>query len=326
MLNSVRRLTWWHIRGTARSNWPRFRQHIATQTEMLREDLEATGLGPEPPAAVRRSTARRAFAVAHANQVLLIGTLVNACALQALVIVTVVRAPSWAMSDMLVPIFLVTFMYSWPVLWRLWVTYLGRGSLRAIRQSTPVALALRVIGSCAHLVTSPASVHTAQVGLVSKDLRLAERSVLRGPYRFGTVPRSSPRRKHLTLHARLVVSALRKAELQLDTDPIAGARELSRLLISIAENYAAGRLGALLSDEELKGLEPVTDHTALRETLHLVITLMVVGAVGWLGTWYGGKIGVDSPWSLIPAAIAAVLVFPRLRKTGPDLLMSYLGP
>ncbi|MER5729679.1 hypothetical protein ABT084_15295 [Streptomyces sp. NPDC002138] len=122
------------------------------------------------------------------------------------------------------------------------------------------------------------------------------------------------------------MAALRRAELQLDADTADGARELSRLLILVAEGYASGRLGSLLPEDELEDLEPVRDRTALWETLHVIGALAAIGAVGWVSTWYGEKIGVEAPWSLIPAAIAAVLVFPRLRTAGPDLLMSYLGP
>ncbi|MFD9520231.1 hypothetical protein [Streptomyces sp. NPDC059979] len=122
------------------------------------------------------------------------------------------------------------------------------------------------------------------------------------------------------------MAALRRAELQLDADTADGARELSRLLILVAGGYASSHLGALLPEDELKDLEPVRDRTALWETLHVMVALAVIGAVGWAGTWYGKQIGVESPWSLIPAAIAAVLVFPRLRRTGPDLFMSYLSP
>ncbi|MFB7058279.1 hypothetical protein ACFCXT_34800 [Streptomyces vinaceus] len=122
------------------------------------------------------------------------------------------------------------------------------------------------------------------------------------------------------------MAALRRAELQLDADTVDGARELSRLLILVAEGYASARLGSLLPEDELNDLEPVRDRTALWETLHVMAALAVIGAVGWTGTWYGQQIGAEAPWSLIPAAIAAVLVFPRLRTAGPDLLTSYLGP
>ncbi|MCJ0871156.1 hypothetical protein [Streptomyces sp. AP-93] len=98
------------------------------------------------------------------------------------------------------------------------------------------------------------------------------------------------------------------------------------MLLSVAENYSLGRLGALLPEEDLKDLQPVRDRTALKETLHLAAALALVGAVGWLGTWYGAKLGIESPWTLVPAAVVAVLIYPRLRTTGPDLLMSYLGP
>lgn len=223
----------------------------------------------------------------------------------------------------LCPVFV---LYTTLLLWRLWVTYFARGNLRSLRQFAPVVFAIRTIRSCATLLTTPPASRHAHVNRVSRTLRSSERSLLLGPSRFGSAPRSSPRRKQLRLHARLVVAALRQAELRLDTDPVQGAKELSRMLLSVAENYSLGRLGALLPEEDLKDLQPVRDRTALKETLHLAAALALVGAVGWLGTWYGAKLGIESPWTLVPAAVVAVLIYPRLRTTGPDLLMSYLGP
>ncbi|MFF3209516.1 hypothetical protein ACFYYB_02525 [Streptomyces sp. NPDC002886] len=153
---------------------------------------------------------------------------------------------------------------------------------------------------------------------MSKCLRGVERAILRGPGRFGTVPRSSPRRKQLKLHARLVVAALRQPEVRLDTHPVEAARELSGLLTTVVDDYACGRLGSMLPEEALKDLTPVKDHTALRETLHLALALAIVGAVGWLGTWFGGTIGVESPWTLIPAAVVAVLVSHGPVRTWTD--------
>ncbi|MFE3991553.1 hypothetical protein ACFXPW_07625 [Streptomyces goshikiensis] len=293
-------------------------------TSNLSQDLQSLTSTPDVPPAVRAAIRRRVFAAVSANQVSAIVYFTAMTALISLMVFVISRlrpgeGPLWWPYAFVV-------LYSAPFAWKVWVTYFSRGNLRCLRQFAPVTFAIRAIQSCAALVTAPSAARIAHVDAVSRALRSSEQSLLRGPSRFGSAPRSSPRRKQLKLHARLVVAALRQAELRLDTDPVEGAKELARLLVSVTDNYASGRLGALLPEEDLKDLEPVADRTALRETLHLVCALLVIGAVGWAGTWYGAKIGVESPWSLIPAAIAAVLVFPRLRKTGPDLLISYLGP
>ncbi|MCM1971336.1 hypothetical protein [Streptomyces sp. G1] len=296
-------------------------------TATLSQDLQVLTSTPDVPPAVRAVIRKRVFAAACANQ--------GAC-------MAVLTAPfafllglekyvgAW-IRDGEAPTTLRWFLpaavlYTAPMWWRLWVNYFARGSLRPLRQFVPVIAAIRAIRSCAMLAAATPTSRPAYVDVVSRTLREAERAVLRGPARSGSAPRSSPRRKQLRLHARLVVAALRQAELRLDTDPLQGAKELSRMLISVAENCSLGRLGALLPEEDLKDLQPVRDRTALKETLHLAGALALVGAVGWLGTWYGAKLGIESPWTLIPAAVVAVLIYPRLRRTGPDLLMSYLGP
>ncbi|MFD4246749.1 hypothetical protein ACFWP3_34920 [Streptomyces sp. NPDC058525] len=142
---------------------------------------------------------------------------------------------------------------------------------------------VRTIKACANVVTAHASARPARTEAVSKCLRGTERAILRGPNRFGTVPRSSPRRKRLKLHARLVAAALRQPEVRLDTHPVEAAKELSQLLVTVVDNYASGRLGALLPEETLKDL--------------------------------GATLGIEIPWTLIPAAVVAVLIYPRLRTT-----------
>lgn len=320
-------LKWWMLRGTGRSNWPRLRRRIVTLMATLSHDLQVLTSTPDVPPAVRAVIRKRVFAAAGANQVSFIAVLALAVALLVgFVGFTGAQHRAGEEPATLRWFLPAAVLYIAPMGWRLWVTYFARGSLRPLRQFVPVVAAIRVIRSCATLALAPTAARPAHVDTVSRTLRGAERAVLRGPARFGSAPRSSPRRKQLRLHARLVVAALRQAELRLDTDPVQGAKELSRMLIAVAENYSNGRLGALLPAEDLKDLQPVRDRTALKETLHLAGALALVGAVGWLGTWYGAKLGIESPWTLVPAAVVAVLIYPRLRTTGPDLLMSYLGP
>ncbi|MGW1771990.1 hypothetical protein [Streptomyces sp. NPDC002104] len=293
----------------------------------MSQDLQVLTSTPDVPPAVRAVLRKRVFAAAGANQVAFIGLLALAVALfVGFVGFTAEQQRAGEEPATLRWYLPAAVLYVAPMLWRLWVTYFARGSLRPLRQFLPVVAAMRAIRSCATLAVSPAASRPAHVDAVSRSVRAAERAILRGPTQYGSASRSSPRRKQLGLHARLVVAALRQAELRLDTDPVQGAKDLSRMLISVAENYSTGRLGALLPEEDLKDLQPVRDRTALKETLHLAGALALVGTVGWLGTWYGAKLGVESPWTLVPAAIVAVLVYPRLRTTGPDLLMSYLGP
>ncbi|KPI10257.1 hypothetical protein OV450_3324 [Actinobacteria bacterium OV450] len=322
---------WPLLRGTGRGNWAVIHADIAKVAADTETGLTATGAALPLPPPVRDAVRRRTFALWHANQVILITTFVIWGAL----------AAAWASfghwpapargalqnaGTVQVVLAAAVLMYAPSYVMRWWISLRGAGRTHAYRQYAPVASALRLIRCCSALATAPAGRRHARAADVSRALRTLERTLLAAPGRTGSIPRSSPRRRNARLHARLVVSALRRAEAGLDTDRAAAVRDLSGLALTVAERHAEGRYAALLPDEELAGLDPAADWIALRETLHLAGALLLVGAVGWAGAWAGGRLGVEAPWTLVPAAVAAVIAFPRLRANGPDLLLSFLSP
>ncbi|MEU3778622.1 hypothetical protein AB0F11_36555 [Streptomyces sp. NPDC032472] len=320
------------LRGTARSNWAVIHADIARVAADTQTGLAATGAARLLPPPVRDAIRRRTFALWHANQVIpLITTFLIWGAL----------AVAWASFDhwpapartalqntgtAQVVLAAAVLMYAPSYLMRWWISLLGTGRTQAYRQYSPAAAVLRLIRCCAASTTAPPGRRHAAAADVSRALRALERSLFAAPGRTGTIPRSSPRRKNARLHTRRVVSALRRAEAGLDTDRATAIRDVADLALTVAARHAEGRYAALLPDEELAGLEPVADWIAVRETLHLAGALLLVGAVGWAGSWAGSRLGVETPSTLIPAAVAAVIVFPRLRANGPDLMLCFLSP
>ncbi|WP_269246314.1 hypothetical protein [Streptomyces sp. Qhu-G9] len=80
----------------------------------------------------------------------------------------------------------------------------------------------------------------------------------------GTVPLFSARQRQVKRHAGQVAAVLKNLEARLDTDPDSAVRELGSALLTIAERYAQGRVGALLSEEQIGDIQPVQDHEARR--------------------------------------------------------------
>ncbi|MFG2841687.1 hypothetical protein ACGF12_00720 [Kitasatospora sp. NPDC048296] len=69
----------------------------------------------------------------------------------------------------------------------------------------------------------------------------------------------SPRRKEIRVHAARVIGALRQAEAKLDSDPDGALRELAVMLVTISENYAAGKYTALLPEDQLEQARAARD-------------------------------------------------------------------
>jgi hypothetical protein len=107
---------------------------------------------------------------------------------------------------------------------------------------------------------------------------------LRKAHRWrNTVPMFSRRHGKLKRHAALVVAALLAAEGRLDVDPIAARVELARLLHKIAERFVASRIGAMLDEDDLGGLQAAHNW----EPLRLATLVVSLPAMTWLPTLLG---------------------------------------
>lgn len=99
-------------------------------------------------------------------------------------------------------------------------------------------------------------------------------------------------RRELKLHAAKVVMALRLAEGQQDIEPGPALKEMTRILVTVAERYAEGKVGELLDhdDHALVGIDPAPDYEPLR-----IAGVFAAGVVG--------------------AILASLLKFPELAQT-----------
>ena len=143
-------------------------------------------------------------------------------------------------------------------------------------------LVLRIIASinqCASTLRERATERPAALCVLDRRCRKVERLLFRVHRTSRSIPSRSPRRPHVKRHAAHVAGALREQLNRVDTDPDQGLRDLALLLTRIGDNYAAGRPGALLCEEALADVRPVSRFlSAWRESAHMA--LMILAAMG----------------------------------------------
>ncbi|MBQ0986844.1 hypothetical protein KBZ10_20475 [Streptomyces sp. F63] len=136
------------------------------------------------------------------------------------------------------------------------------------------------------------------------SLRVAER-VIRRAYRTRNVSARRHHRRHLRAHAAHVIGALRAVEVRQDRDSAAAYHDLAVMLLTIAERYAEGRIGELLDEADLVGVEPVVDRAGLRFAAAGAVVLGVLGAASWGGV----PAEVMGPLLGVTATAAVVLAY-----------------
>ncbi|GAQ55571.1 hypothetical protein [Streptomyces acidiscabies] len=117
---------------------------------------------------------------------------------------------------------------------------------------------------------------SSPAAMMERHLLSAEHFILTAWKRWPTLKeRAVKHRRHaLQEHAGLVAAALRKEALRLDGPECDEAlKRLAEMLITIAERYSDGHLGALLPKNDLEGLTPVRHREGWQ------LTLMVSGIV-----------------------------------------------
>ncbi|MEU1895988.1 hypothetical protein [Streptomyces pristinaespiralis] len=107
---------------------------------------------------------------------------------------------------------------------------------------------------------------------------VACRHIRRATTSVPTIPVASHRRKELRRHGALVVAAVHRAEKGLDRDRDEARKEIAELMLTICERFTDGRIGALLDESRLTGVEPVSSREWIR--LPTAVSLTVGGAVG----------------------------------------------
>lgn len=157
-----------------------------------------------------------------------------------------------------------------------------------------------IVCAGAHAATDAA--RPKQLRELDRLHRQIERWLLRASRTRRTMSAYSVRHAAARRHAAQVAGALRNDLYRLDIDPDTALPELARKLVTIGERYAEGRVGSLLPEEELEGVEPVSlARNARMESAHMVLVITAI-AGGGLAAWTAAR-----PLGL-PAFPQAVLI------------------
>ncbi|MGW4393539.1 hypothetical protein [Streptomyces sp. NPDC004685] len=125
------------------------------------------------------------------------------------------------------------------------------------------------------------------------------------------LPRYSQRRKEVKRHTALVASALRKASLRLDAEPVAAATDLADMAIRISDAYVGHRRAQLLEESELAGLDPLRNRESLRVSAAGVITLGVA--------YLAAIAGLPGPVLPLVFGFAGLIAFHAIVGRGPTV-------
>lgn len=125
-------------------------------------------------------------------------------------------------------------------------------------------------------------------------------------------------RRELRLHAAKVVMALRLAEAQQDIEPGPALKEMTRILVTVAERYAEGKVGELLDhdDHALAGVDPAPDYEPLR--------IAGVFAAGVVGAVLASVLKLpELAQTLLAAGFAIVMLFILFKKAARPMLDAF---
>lgn len=185
----------------------------------------------------------------------------------------------------------------------------------------PLVLAcVSVIGYCGFL-DGREEAESRTLRNLAIALEIACTCILRIPGSSRSLPYRSHRKAGLRRHSKLVIAALQQAERKLDTDRDQALKEIADLMLTICERYVDGRIGALLDESQLSGLEPVASREWLRLLMAVVLTVSCAWGIALLGL----------PSSAVPYVMGGVgllcftAVFGQRSGRSLDLLDSVRG-
>lgn len=143
---------------------------------------------------------------------------------------------------------------------------------------------------CAIVIRCCAYVHKKGLHQTRRDIKdvdlalgLLIRELQKLPGDRDLFARRSPRRSAVRHHVNLVVAALQKQSLRLDTAPLDAAQELASMAMRICDAYVKRTWGQLLLEVELVGLEEARNREAIRMAVAGIVTL----SVSYLGAVFG---------------------------------------
>ncbi|MGW9116636.1 hypothetical protein ACWGRV_08290 [Streptomyces sp. NPDC055663] len=207
-----------------------------------------------------------------------------------------------------------------PIVWLLWRTRAGGVSVR----HRLTARTARAAVLCADIHEQPAAARSSRLRRLDRQCHKIERDLLRAHRTVRTMALTSPRHASARQHAAHVAGALRQDLVRLDSEPDAALRDIAQKLITIGERYAQGRVGALLLDDALRDVVPLSiTRETLKESLRLVVAILTaLGAALAVYTLLShlGVRGFLRSW----CSFVAVVV-PGLLIAGPQRVLPYLS-
>ncbi|WP_157875883.1 hypothetical protein [Peterkaempfera griseoplana] len=124
------------------------------------------------------------------------------------------------------------------------------------------------------------------------------------------------------MHEKHVELLLRALESKIDSAPREAYKELADALLTVADRYCAGRLGQLLDEEQLAGVQP----PARRETLYWALSLLLTGgAVAGLAIWGIIPDGAETIVYSVVVALGLTIAFPANRSRLLEVLGAFGG-
>ncbi|MGW1534430.1 hypothetical protein [Streptomyces aureus] len=186
--------------------------------------------------------------------------------------------------------------------------FIFRPEVRTFRLVEATLAAVRCCGSVSKTVGPERTDGLRQLALCMDSVRSALRRAHRNR---GTLPHRGHRRKEARAHARRVVHCLNDAEKQIDVKGDQALPKLVDHLSRIADQYADGRLGALLDEDSLNGYQAGRDWEALR--------LAGLAAVIAVGAATAGLLALSDPVTVVLIFSAGTLgVSVLYRKNLPQ--------
>ncbi|MFD9357824.1 hypothetical protein [Streptomyces sp. NPDC060031] len=144
-------------------------------------------------------------------------------------------------------------------------------------------LVMSAIRSCEAVASSTSDERHANLRRLDGVCANVSRSISRVHRIHGSLGLFSHRRRAVKASAALVITKLRQAEEQVDTRGDTALTDLATLLVTVANNYAEGKIGQLLPQEQLEGVVAPPNREGLRLAVVVTATAGAVIAGSLLG-------------------------------------------
>lgn len=186
----------------------------------------------------------------------------------------------------------LTALTKWPASQTGLHTASGSLSLRTLYAARRYALVMeiaRALVACAEAHGSGGERLAPRLRKVSRRLGAVTRALGTAHSQRGSIPLLSHRRRALKAHQRQVIAALHECETRLDSDPRPALEDLGERLLTVADRYCQGRVGALLDEAQLQGVTAGRDREWVRIVIWAVLTAGGVVGVSFAGLSDGAE-------------------------------------